>query len=1394
MTAFSQVVIAVSAYEHDPPGALPEADANADTIVGALRQFGGGTVRRPAGESRADVLELLGEWATDERAGSSLIYWGGHGATDGYEHVLLCADTPYASHRVHGVLSVDLVRYLRENWHHRSALLDDDDPPPWTILVLDACGAGVGIDNIVAALTSQSSRRPRQLALLGTTGSSAGYSGRFAAALTSALARYTENDHPIRLSGLLQDIREELGDEAVLHLLGLTRDAVLPNPDTTDGVVTATLDVMAELRRLTPALRSHFLTKAQGGELGELAWYFRGRDAEVVWLAAWLRGHTDGLVVVTGRAGSGKSALLGRLVMLANPGLREAMVKVWPRAGARDEHRPPDNVFDVVLHLTGLRFVDCLQIVREGLTARLSLGPNDDVQQIVSRLRELNSGRSGVTVRVTVLADALDEAAEPRVIASNLLKTLGDAPGVRVIVGTRQSLREGPDLPAPTDRELLLALGDRATTIEVGADSDAAADYVTERLLTTAGSPYQHRERLAERIGRAVAGYQQPFLFARLAAYELMRRPPLDEDTLADQLAEVLDGGHRGLFRAAVERLTASVPNTVRALRALSFARGRGLPRQDRIWTTIAEATSPGERITPDDLDQVLELAAPYITLDGEDEQGTYRLAHQTFIEHFRDDPAGTQRGHRQAAFALIALAESRAWSSLNPYLTRYLPEHAVRGDVIRDLLALERASDHLDQAMLAAAVGRQFATDPAPPATAVAILRGQHRLPRIPVADRASYRALVAVTSGYPIGLRRGAATWWPRWTRMAPNGFALPLEAHTGAVERLATVGRAAPGDLLVSAGRDGTVRVVNPESGLVAARVHGVNGNPRAVAVTRNANGDQLLVAACARDTVAVWNLRTGEQLDRLAVTATAISAATWVGGDTLVTGGGDAVIRWWVPAATGGWSLAGASEAGAPVDLLVTVEEPGGQLLVCAAGGRVTIWDPATRGQVGMLSGNPGHLTAAVAVPPGLLATASNAGIEVWDIATGERRNVLASRRSGIISVASVTGSDGRGTVVAVDGDGALHAWDPLAPVRPPVASVGAAPISSVTVRPGDGRSLLAVGHVDGRIDVWPLDAGTLSATARGPVVALAAVVRDGQLAVAAAGEDGRVEVIDAATGATVETLPTVEGSRVRTLGATDRGVLLGGTDSGEVLVWRPEASGAPMRIPGHERPVIALAGYHQDGRLAVVSTDGGEQVRFTSAEDGQLLGRLTGPAGWCRAIAAATVDARTTVVLDIGGGVRFIDTEDSPMRDFTPLSSRRQRWTAVLPDGRGYLVALGANELVVYALDADVSILANVALRGSATFVTVGDGGAGTLLLAADVGRTTVQVWSIHDGAALPVCEVPAPHTVTGLVFLPGPVLVVGTAHGLFAVDVNGAAETSEPVDPVPVAAEGGSLN
>ncbi len=624
---FHVLPLVVSRYLNHPP--LPEAEGEASAIANLFAEYSDGvpvwwTSSEPRTES--SIKLQLASWAEIGNK-SSILIWLGHGTSDGFDAWLATHETPYPI-RYSGMNPQTIAEQIHKQWLRRSAY-----PGIWVLLVIEACGAAT-FTRKLAAILLQMVNAPQRFALIGVGGDDgAAALGEFRKALTAALASYTDNDMQVPVAELVSNLRNRIEPNEVIDH-GLHKAAPLHRRRVLPTAVSAPMDVYTELRAflalLSPDERGHFLAKAQGAEHGEVAWYFVGRHVERQSVIDWLNSSKSGMLIVTGRAGSGKSALLGNVLVHTNPTLRNLLIQ----AGYLEPSEEPlTKPFDVVVHLTGITTTELVRRLARaaGLpppTRRPEAG--GDVDWLVSRLAERGQP-------FTVLADALDEAQEPTVIASSILRSVAALPQVKVVVGTRASTHEGPDQPDPTDEDLLDALGQAENTriLIVERDPAAIATYIHRRLTAArvAKSVVAPDATLAE-VSALIGRQDRQFLFARLIVHEILARPDLLRPDRRDELVTLISADHRKLFTEAVNRLTSQEPSFAPLIEALALASGRGLPRADRIWVTMASAlTAPGVRVTEADIDNLLSAAAPYVMLDIEDDQSVYRLAHRTFQE-----------------------------------------------------------------------------------------------------------------------------------------------------------------------------------------------------------------------------------------------------------------------------------------------------------------------------------------------------------------------------------------------------------------------------------------------------------------------------------------------------------------------------------------------------------------------------------------------------------------------------------------------------------------------------------------------------------------------------------------------------------------------------------------
>lgn len=612
---FDVTAIAVQKYQH-----LTELDGvgdDAQAIVALLSRLGGVAPARDATEvvDKATAEKRLSAWWSEREQPSSMLLWIGHGRTDPAGAALACYDTrqPIAAN---GLLPQAMAGHLRYDWDRREPAGD-----AWALVIVEADGADDFVD-----LVNNSFRpaRPHRLCLIGVAGPSEAYAGRVRRALEVAIGRLTSNQELVPLGGLVEDLRGILGGGVEVLQRDLGRVELRYRPELR-ATICAPADVREELIKFlatAPAdLRNHFFTKARAAEHAEFSSYFVGRRAERSAVRSWLETAERGLLIVTGRPGCGKSALLGDLLLRSDPRWR-ALLDPEPA-----ELTPPDDAFDAAVHLA---LLETGQVVRR-LAESLGAGPpGDDHGWSGADMDALVAALAGR--RFTVLVDGLDEAVDPIAVASTVLRRLAELPGGRVVVGTRPSTGDAVDRPPRPVADLLDALsGPPTVRLELPRDPAAIGEYATRRLAgARAAGKLDAADVEIDRVAALVGGLgpERDFLFARLVVFEVLARPALLRDPELETLAA---GDHRSLFRAAVDRLAAATPAALPLLEALAQARGRGVPRIEGIWATMATALGGGTTVTQADIDELLRTAAPYILVDAEYEYTVYRLAHQTY-------------------------------------------------------------------------------------------------------------------------------------------------------------------------------------------------------------------------------------------------------------------------------------------------------------------------------------------------------------------------------------------------------------------------------------------------------------------------------------------------------------------------------------------------------------------------------------------------------------------------------------------------------------------------------------------------------------------------------------------------------------------------------------------
>ncbi|SCD33947.1 WD40 repeat [Streptomyces sp. PpalLS-921] len=1032
------------------------------------------------------IDDRLADWAAGGGARTSALLWIGHGRSLG-DRAELLVPARANNERDAGFVPQSLARHLDDEYGFR-------EERHWALVMVEACGAAGFMDQVEGELRWLRHTTSGDFgALLIGSGENhgPGHLGTLYAELARVLAGYTDHDAEVRPADLASRLDGRQG--LVVKQIGVGRSLPLRRRPVRPLPVTATVEDYQRLHRLLDAsgdsALTHFLRKGVCSGPAELSWGFTGRTADRETVAAWLADTAaPDILAVTGDPGVGKSAFLGNLLMHAHPEIGSELETAG--FGERLQQGLGLPPFDVVLHLAG---ADPHEVIARLITvfgAPDALAPGRSPESRLSALEPALSERGPVHV----LADALDEADEPLLVA-DLLRELAQLPGVRLIVGTR------PDaVPSAPGRTLLDALGEgtgQARAHRLTGDPAAARSYVAASLREF-GDP-EAVASVAVTAADRVSDGSWHFLQTALVVQEIEYRPELLTPDLRPDLDRLLTQDGRGLLDSALARITDAFPAAEHLLAALAHTHGRGVPRADHVWSTIAGAFAPDGAVPADtDITRLLDRAAAYVLLDGDERQTVHRLVHRTFADALRARSGADRRV--AVVRALTELVEHRAEladSPANSYLARHLSGHAAAAGPAgwRELAASTRALDETALPDLGRDVLAARLTLPAggsaehlPPEvlgslTAAPLIRAARP------ADRPGLRQLGALRTTGRLPQAGPGASWWVSWGLLRRHAPHLTLGGHTRPVRALASWNEGS--DRFVSGAEDGSVMVWDPWFSHAPIAV--VPGPPRAgltalAALPPTDSGRGPLVAvAHGNRTVRVWDVSAGPQK------VAEFDTPTFVTGMAVTKGG------------SGRLTLVGPQGYVAVVDLDEQVPRPrsaqrygnphtvvgvDARRVVTSTDTHLVLWDVTGERPRRVAKVPTADSQASLTLLPGAgqqarLAGADTAGgarqVTFWTL-DGEDRLVhddapMATGAADLVTLAGIAGPGDTPRLLTTTRDGVLRLWDlttrsSVTEIRAD-GPVGGARLATVAGPPGLAEAALPVtaSSLDTRIRVW-----------------------------------------------------------------------------------------------------------------------------------------------------------------------------------------------------------------------------------------------------------------------------------------------------------------------------------
>ncbi|MFE3554275.1 AAA family ATPase [Streptomyces sp. NPDC059193] len=943
------VVVAVDGYKNSPPG-FDEAIAQqveritawlADPALDDARRFE--VSQAPSVRSVGELRAFLGKenLAAAEYQEAVVVYITGHGVRRvAPRHFLTLAETDEERPFATAFPTSELV----------TAVLDSESEH--VLVLVDSCFSGTLDTELTSLLEALGKdRRGHDGAAVVTAGDHdvQPLVGSFTERVALAWERMRDEAAGYTAPYLSFQEWEQLLDEVGWDERGVEKNLVdarwivprsrrrglsacLPNPRYRPPVSTAgpalrqlaltTTAADADADEEADALDEFWPERASGRTAADDAgWYFSGRAEQMSRMTGFLR-DGEGVLVVTGAAGSGKSALLARLVTLSDPGFtadprHAAMVAAIP-----ESLRPEPGAIDVAVlarnKSAGAVVQDLVTGLGHGHGGQPS-GPAAAHLPLQSLLRQVMERTGTSRGPVTVVIDALDEADDPLAVFNDVVLPLarlrgpGGARRVRLLLGIRSSpdvtYPAGDDLVDERADQLLLRLTEAlkdeglAPAMLRSDGPDCAGDiaaYAATLLLAPADSPYHGAPEAAAEAAQIIADAVAPsFLDARIAADQL-RRAQTRQDLTEYGWQERLADGTSGLLREDVQAVSRStgVPAEllVAALRATAFAPGAGLPWAE-VWPAVTAALATPA--TPADAPGVGTDAAEhairtlrtsrltgYLATAEEDARTVYRPVHQRLTDlllanpewllvrssvqasHWWRPPTAAQAlaaAHASITAALADLVERSRPHPAHPYVRRHYLHHAAAGEVLDDpsvpldLLAQETSGT------LRARLGLPLPTaDPRLRTLTAAALIEPYVDDTVDQASRTGSIAFQRGVRGEPWEApdTLPATLTWGRWA--ARVNVLAPTRGETTDLCVLPTLdGRA----LIAVLSEAGTVRIWDASTGRRTAELGRGNGKVGGLRPIRATGGRTFLVTWGLRG-VTIHDSGSGQPLAALA----------------------------------------------------------------------------------------------------------------------------------------------------------------------------------------------------------------------------------------------------------------------------------------------------------------------------------------------------------------------------------------------------------------------------------------------------------------------------------------------------------------------------------------------
>lgn len=1327
----------------------------------------------------------LDQWfASTERNQSDwvVLYFTGHGELVGGDRLYLLTRDSETGLLSSTAFSVDLL----------ASCLLGRDPSGGSrkvkrcLIVLDTCHSGAGaisLSHEFAKAFFEGQPDGMFYVLAAAFPREEAYAGALASALIEALGDESLGGMQQRLiyfDQLIPAINKRLRKHRVIfsHIASPDHEPeFFPNPRYRDRVPPGT--TLAEaIRMVEPRERMSFWDPISRGV--EFEWqpgsYFTGRARVLDELATWIRDSNDFRTrVITGRPGSGKSAILAKVVTLSDPEYRQTSMpsnEHWAKAF-------PVGSINIAMHAKGKN----LQEIIDRLSRQLQV--DADLELV---LAALNSQKSVYSI----VLDALDEAREPLRIIDSLLKPLSSIRRLKLLVGTRPELAERMDLEA----------------VQIHVDEPKyferrdLTDYVVARLQGRGDhprTPYSGEPNLAILVAGAITEKAYPnFLIARLVA----------EDLLGRQKALTLDEIKEIEFPTSVDRAFSTYllrfgqhEMRVRDLLApLAWTEGVGLPWGD-IWPLIASKLA--EKDYKDlDVQWVLRKAGSFIVETLEQGRSVYRLYHQALADYLREGQDKKERHHLIVQALVQTVPEldgmgSRDWRLSHPYVRMHLAEHAAAcgeiGALVSDpLFLLSAEPDRLSEVLTVYA-------DETASNIVQAYQSTLHQLKVNSLENSAAYLEMAARKSSLDEFAKAIAAlpistTWKALWAQWLPVSPHIVLAEERTRVTDLTTC--ESQGKVVVIYGcSDGTIRVKDLEQGTDSfPPLIGHRGSITALTVA-DGLGRKVIVSGSSDNTVRLWDLERGMQVgERVATPGHGIAAVAITerrGSKVIVAGSRHGGLIVWDlerqnnrTATYFGKAKNRSSWSESGISSLTIATKRGRRVIVSGrTDGSLHFWDIELNKAVKpALNAHKGAVNALVTAQSGgrnlLFSGGDDRRIQVWDLDRTDRAGIRVPRSGAPVTALATANIHDKKVLIWGADDKIIRIFD-LGRGSLGTQLIGhTGGISALSIAERQERRVILSGSTDRSIRVWDPDqsdknrSGAVACNGSVMSIAYAKVEKRG---VIVCGMKNEIRLFDPTDGKEIAEPMVGHTGAVTTLAIAElsgREIVVSGSLDKTIRMWDIKDRKKIGRVlDGHTGSVTAIAIAELQGRRVIVSGSADHSIRIWELESGDELGlRFGGLADSFPILTTVQRQGRLAIFSGTAQGIRIWEPVHSQTMPSTFVESDYQVTALAVMSWKERTVlvsAMGDRTIRVWDVETGEAVAPPFAGHSGLVKTLRIAGSSANRMVVSGGDDHTVRVWDLSSPKPIYTVDVGAP--VNSIAIVSPLDTIVGTSMGMVAL-------------------------